>query len=106
VRENVCVLGGKLLKEIETATLYLYFTEELTAADSIVNGNNTMRGSERLLLRYCRLRLLRTWSCVAQDGKLKHGVDLAVREFSGFHVKSQQQWWKANAVRNLQRRCC
>jgi hypothetical protein len=106
VRENVCVLGGKLLKEIETATLYLYFTEELTAADSIVNGNNTMRGSERLLLRYCRLRLLRTWSCMAQDGKLKHGVDLAVREFSGFHVKSQQQWWKANAVRNLQRRCC
>jgi hypothetical protein len=51
---------------------------------AFINKNN---GSERLLLRYCRLRLLSTWSCVAQDEKLKHRVDFAACELSGFHVK-------------------
>jgi hypothetical protein len=62
-----------------SARTYLYFTgrTRLGGSFATVNRNN---GSEELLLRYCRLGLLSTWSCVAQDGKLKHGVDFVVRE--------------------------
>lgn len=74
-------------RDLGSAEIYLYFTGrlgELARACATVNRNND---SEVLVLPYCRLGLLWTWSCVAQDGKLEHGVDLAVRELLGFHVK-------------------
>lgn len=39
---------------------------------------------------------------MAQNGKMKHGVDLAVRKLSGSYVKSREQSPQANDVSALQ----
>lgn len=60
-----------------------------------VNRNNSR---VKTVLRYCRLQLLWTWSCVVQDARMKHGADLAVRELGNCQVKCARLLWSTGIV--------